>query len=117
MKKIRKELDKLLEEIPYISNSIVSSIENEENNISFSSNSEQESLNKKTDIEYLLDPRFWKTTKDSWYDSEFSQEKKSFDNNKIIEEIKDSLSIPNNKRILLKIIPANSFKKLFGATS
>lgn len=31
IKKIRKELDKLLEEIPYISNSIVSSIENEEN--------------------------------------------------------------------------------------
>ena len=56
-------------------------VENEED-LSFSSNSEQESSNKKTDIEYLLDPRFWKTTKDSWYDSEFSQEKKIFDKKK-----------------------------------
>ena len=71
-------------DLSFISNinaEIKNIVENEED-LSFSSNSEQESLNKKTDIEYLLDPRFWKTTKDSWYDSEFSQEKKIFDKKK-----------------------------------
>ena len=52
-------------------------VENEED-LSFSSNSEQESTNKKSDIEYLLDPKFWKASKDSWYDDEFNQEKKIF---------------------------------------
>ena len=52
-------------------------VENEED-LSFSSNSEQESTNKKSDIEYLLDPKFWKASKDSWYDNEFNQEKKIF---------------------------------------
>ena len=71
-------------DLSFISNinaEIKNIVENEED-LSFSSNSEQESLNKKTDIEYLLDPRFWKTTKDSWYDSEFSQEKKIFNKKK-----------------------------------
>ena len=71
-------------DLSFISNinaEIKNIVENEED-LSFSSNSEQESSNKKTDIEYLLDPRFWKTTKDSWYDSEFSQEKKIFDKKK-----------------------------------
>ena len=52
-------------------------VENEED-LSFSSNSEQESTNKKSDIEYLLDPKFWKASKDSWYDNEFNNEKKIF---------------------------------------
>ena len=56
-------------------------VENEED-LSFSSNSEQESTNKKSDIEYLLDPKFWKASKDSWYDNEFNQEKKIFVNKK-----------------------------------
>ena len=56
-------------------------VENEED-LSFSSNSEQESTNKKSDIEYLLDPKFWKASKDSWYDNEFNHEKKIFVNKK-----------------------------------
>ena len=53
-------------------------IENEENNISFSSNSEQESPYKKSDIDYLLDSRFWKASNISSYDTEYNQEKKIF---------------------------------------
>jgi len=45
-------------------------IENEENNLSFSSNSEQESPYKKSDIDYLLDSRFWKASNISSYDTE-----------------------------------------------
>jgi len=67
-------------DISFISNinaEIKNIVENEED-LSFSSNSEQESTNKKSDIEYLLDPKFWKASKDSWYDNEFNQEKKIF---------------------------------------
>ena len=53
-------------------------IENEENNLSFSSNSEQESPYKKSDIDYLLDSRFWKASNISSYDTEYNQEKKIF---------------------------------------
>ena len=60
-------------------------VENEED-LSFSSNSEQESTNKKSDIEYLLDPKFWKASKDSWYDNEFNQEKKIFGMKKFSSE-------------------------------
>ena len=52
-------------------------IENEED-LSFSSNSEQESPFKKSDIDYLLDSKFWKASKNSTYDNEFNQEKKIF---------------------------------------
>ena len=50
-------------------------LENEENNISFSSNSEQDSPYKKSDIDYLLDSRFWKANNISSYDTEYNQEK------------------------------------------
>ena len=53
-------------------------LENEENNISFSSNSEQDSPYKKSDIDYLLDSRFWKANNISSYDTEYNQEKKIF---------------------------------------
>ena len=53
-------------------------IENEENNLSFSSNSDQESPYKKSDIDYLLDSRFWKASNISSYDTEYNQEKKIF---------------------------------------
>ena len=49
-------------------------IENDED-LSFSSNSDVESPDKKSDIEYLLDSRFWKASKISSYESEYDQEK------------------------------------------
>ena len=50
-------------------------IENEEN-ISFSSNSEQESPCENNNIDYLLESRFWRSNKNSSYDMEFNPEKK-----------------------------------------
>ena len=49
-------------------------IENDED-LSFSSNSDLESPDKKSDIEYLLDSRFWKASKISSYETDYDQEK------------------------------------------
>ena len=51
-------------------------IEND-NNLSFSSNSEQEELPVKQEKEdYLLDPKFWSSEKNYAYDNEYNQYKK-----------------------------------------
>ena len=63
--------------ISNINEEIRNFVENEES-LSFSSNSEQDSPIKKNDIEYLLDSRFWKASTNSTYDNEFNQEKKIF---------------------------------------
>ena len=60
-----------------INKEIKNFIENEDN-LSFSSNSDQESPIKKSDIDYLLDSKFWRTSKNSTYDNEFNHEKKLF---------------------------------------
>ena len=63
--------------ISNINEEIRNFVEKEEE-LSFSSNSEQESPFKKSDIEYLLDSRFWKASTNSAYENEFNQEKKIF---------------------------------------
>ena len=52
-------------------------IENDES-LSYSSNSDDDSPFKKSDIDYLLDSKFWKASKNSTDDNELSQEKKIF---------------------------------------
>ena len=55
-------------------------IEND-NNLSFSSNSEQEELPVKQEKEeYLLDPKFWRSEKNYAYDNEYNQYKKILKN-------------------------------------
>ena len=79
-KKERKYSSNSSDSDSFISNinaEIKNFVENEEN-ISFSSNSDQESPYKKSDIEYLLDSRFWKADKNSTYDNEYNPEKKFF---------------------------------------
>ena len=66
-----------------INEEIKSLMENDDN-LSFSSNSEQESKIKKENLEYLFEPRFWKTEKNSLYDND--QEKKIVIKNGIKEE-------------------------------
>ena len=63
--------------ISNINEEIRNFVEKEEE-LSFSSNSEQESPFKKSDIEYLLDSRFWKASTNSTYENEFNPEKKIF---------------------------------------
>ena len=55
-------------------------IENEDN-LSFSSNSEQESPCEKNNIDYLLEPRFWRVNKNTNYDMEYNNVKKIFGTN------------------------------------
>ena len=79
-KKERKYSSNSSDSDSFISNinaEIKNFVENEEN-LSFSSNSDQESPYKKSDIEYLLDSRFWKADKNSTYDNEYNPEKKFF---------------------------------------
>ena len=79
-KKERKYSSNSSDSDSFISNinaEIKNFVENEEN-LSFSSNSDQESPYKKSDIEYLLDSRFWKADKNSTYDNENNPEKKFF---------------------------------------
>ena len=79
-KKERKYSSNSSDSDSFISNinaEIKNLVENEEN-LSFSSNSDQESPYKKSDIEYLLDSRFWKADKNSTYDNEYNPEKKFF---------------------------------------
>ena len=79
-KKERKYSSNSSDSDSFISNinaEIKNFVENEEN-LSFSSNSDQESPFKKSDIEYLLDSRFWKADKNSTYDNEYNPEKKFF---------------------------------------
>ena len=79
-KKERKYSSNSSDSDSFISNinaEIKNFVENEEN-LSFSSNSDQESPYKKSDIEYLLDSRFWKADKNSTYDNEYNHEKKFF---------------------------------------
>ena len=79
-KKERKYSSNSSDSDSFISNinaEIKNFVENEEN-LSFSSNSDQESPYKKSDIEYLLDSRFWKADKNSTYDNEYNPEKKIF---------------------------------------
>ena len=79
-KKVRKYSSNSSDSDSFLSNinaEIKNFIENEED-LSFSSNSEQESPFKKSDIDYLLDSKFWKASKNSTYDNEFNQEKKIF---------------------------------------
>ena len=79
-KKERKYSSNSSDSDSFISNinaEIKNLVENEEN-LSFSSNSDQESPYKKSDIEYLLDSRFWKADKNSTYDNENNPEKKFF---------------------------------------
>ena len=71
--------------ISNINEEIRNFVENEES-LSFSSNSEQESPFKKNDIEYLLDSRFWKASTNSTDDNEFNQEKKIFGIKKLNSE-------------------------------
>ena len=52
-------------------------IENEEN-LSFSSNSEEESPLEKNNIDYLLESRFWRSNKNFSYDMDYNHEKKIF---------------------------------------
>ena len=66
-----------------INEEIKTLMENDDN-LSFSSNSEQESKIKKENIDYLFEPRFWKTEKNSLYDND--QEKKIVIKNGIKEE-------------------------------
>ena len=80
-KKERKYSSNSSDSDSFISNinaEIKNFVENEEN-LSFSSNSDQESPYKKSDIEYLLDSRFWKADKNSTYDNEYNPEKKFFE--------------------------------------
>ena len=75
-KKVRKYSSNSSDSDSFLSNinaEIKNFIENEED-LSFSSNSEQESPFKKSDIDYLLDSKFWKASKNSTYDNEFNQE-------------------------------------------
>ena len=79
-KKERKYSSNSSDSDSFISNinaEIKNFVENEEN-LSFYSNSDQESPYKKSDIEYLLDSRFWKADKNSTYDNEYNPEKKFF---------------------------------------
>ena len=79
-KKERKYSSNSSDSDSFISNinaEIKNFVENEEN-LSFSSNSDQESPYKKSDIEYLLDSRFWKADKNSTYDNDYNPEKKFF---------------------------------------
>ena len=79
-KKERKYSSNSSDSDSFISNinaEIKNFVENEEN-LSYSSNSDQESPYKKSDIEYLLDSRFWKADKNSTYDNEYNPEKKFF---------------------------------------
>ena len=79
-KKERKYSSNSSDSDSFISNinaEIKNFVENEEN-LSFSSNSDQESPYKKSDIEYLLDSRFWKADKNSTYDNEYNPEKKYY---------------------------------------
>ena len=79
-KKERKYSSNSSDSDSFISNinaEIKNFVENEEN-LSFSSNSDQESPYKKSDIEYLLDSRFWKADKNCTYDNENNPEKKFF---------------------------------------
>ena len=76
-KKQRKNSSTLSDSESFISNlnaEIKHIIENDED-LSFSSNSDLESPDKKSDIEYLLDSRFWKASKISSYETDYDQEK------------------------------------------
>ena len=66
-----------------INEEIKTLMENDDNS-SFSSNSEQESKIKKENFDYLFEPKFWKTEKNSLYDND--QEKKIVIKNGIKEE-------------------------------
>ena len=66
-----------------INEEIQTLMENDDN-FSFSSNSEQESKIKKENFDYLFEPQFWKTEKNSLYDND--QEKKIVIKNGIKEE-------------------------------
>ena len=66
-----------------INEEIQTLMENDDN-LSFSSNSEQESKIKKENFDYLFEPKFWKTEKNSLYDND--QEKKIVIKNGIKEE-------------------------------
>ena len=66
-----------------INEEIKTLMENDDN-LSFSSNSEQESKIKKENFDYLFEPQFWKTEKNSLYDND--QEKKIVIKNGIKEE-------------------------------
>ena len=66
-----------------INEEIQTLMENDDN-LSFSSNSEQESKIKKENFDYLFEPQFWKTEKNSLYDND--QEKKIVIKNGIKEE-------------------------------
>ena len=77
-KKVRKYSTTSSDSDSFISNinaEIKKVIENEEN-LSFSSNSEEESPLEKNNIDYLLESRFWRSNKNFSYDMDYNHEKK-----------------------------------------
>ena len=79
-KKVRKYSTTSSDSDSFISNinaEIKKVIENEEN-LSFSSNSEEESPLEKNNIDYLLESRFWRSNKNFSYDMDYNHEKKIF---------------------------------------
>ena len=79
-KKVRKYSTTSSDSDSFISNinaEIKKVIENEEN-LSFSSNSEEESPLEKSNIDYLLESRFWRSNKNFSYDMDYNHEKKIF---------------------------------------
>ena len=79
-KKVRKYSTTSSDSDSFISNinaEIKKVIENEEN-LSFSSNSEEESPLEKNNIDYLLESRFWRSNKNFSYDMDYYHEKKIF---------------------------------------
>ena len=79
-KKVRKYSTTSSDSDSFITNinaEIKKVIENEEN-LSFSSNSEEESPLEKNNIDYLLESRFWRSNKNFSYDMDYNHEKKIF---------------------------------------
>ena len=79
-KKVRKYSTTSSDSDSFISNinaEIKKVIENEEE-LSFSSNSEEESPLEKNNIDYLLESRFWRSNKNFSYDMDYYHEKKIF---------------------------------------
>ena len=68
-----------------INEEIKAYMENEDS-LSFSSNSEHESPIKKDNLDYLFEPRFWRPEKNYVFDNEYNQEKKIIIKNGIKEE-------------------------------
>ena len=98
-KKIRKYSSSSSDSDSFFTNinaEIKNFIENEEN-ISFSSNSDQESPCEKNNIDYLLESRFWRSNKNTSYDKEYNQEKKFLGRNEKNGEESNKQSTQGNE--------------------